>query len=346
MSANHQYHPGPNQPTPEQRLLLMNEDDWEIFIEECVHQLKNETMYLQVSRLGGAGDKGRDVCGYTKIPPERDTWDLYQAKHYADPLTPSNFGPELAKFLYNLASGQYSVPRRYFICALKIGPKLFDLIIEPNNLKKWIISDWKNKEKEGKLSNLPAKLDKSIESYIENLDLSIITIKTPADLIDIHRRSPQYWSRFGFLPFREANPDVPKNPDLIEQVYINRLLKVYEEITQSTIDDPEKIPAKIERHFKIQRRLFYSAEGLNRFSRDKLPGAFDNLLDQVELGISSTVSNIHPDGMSRLTKTLEIANTLPVKDNPLSNRLQAGDLQGGCHHLANQDRIDWTDNDD
>ena len=30
------YNTGPAQPTPEQRLLLMNEDDWELFLEQCV----------------------------------------------------------------------------------------------------------------------------------------------------------------------------------------------------------------------------------------------------------------------------------------------------------------------
>ena len=35
------YNTGPAQPPPKQRIFLMNEDDRELFIEQCVVQLKN-----------------------------------------------------------------------------------------------------------------------------------------------------------------------------------------------------------------------------------------------------------------------------------------------------------------
>lgn len=64
------FHPGPPDPTPEQRLFLMNDEDWEVFIEECARQLMSEGQYEQVHRLGGAGDRGRDVCGYLQTHAE------------------------------------------------------------------------------------------------------------------------------------------------------------------------------------------------------------------------------------------------------------------------------------
>lgn len=78
VSSSSAYHPGPVEPTPQQRLLLMDDVQWESFIERCARQLEKEGQYAQVLKLGGANDKGRDICGYTVHPPASDTWDLYQ----------------------------------------------------------------------------------------------------------------------------------------------------------------------------------------------------------------------------------------------------------------------------
>jgi hypothetical protein len=72
MENSASYHPGPPEVQPEERLLLMGAPDWEIFIDECVRQLQKEGEYVQVHHLGGAGDKGRDVCGYTLMDHQTD----------------------------------------------------------------------------------------------------------------------------------------------------------------------------------------------------------------------------------------------------------------------------------
>ena len=121
---------------------------------------------------------------------------------------------------------------------------------------------------------------------------------------------------------------------------------MYQEASSLFFAEPAGIPTKYKEHFKAQRRLFYSAEGLNRFSRDKLPGAFDQLVDDVVVGVGSALAYPHPNGLTRLTKVLETANSLQVTDNPLNARLQAGDLSGACHHLANQGRATWVGDDE
>lgn len=344
MSNSNAYHSGPSDPTPEQRLLLMNDEEWEKFIEECARQLMSEGLYQHVQRLGGAGDKGRDVCGYTQQLPVIDTWDLYQAKHYFGTLSPSEFAPELAKFISSVYSAAYSRPRTYYICALKTGVSLLDLVLNPEQMRAWILEEWKKKN--GKFGAYTQPLTKELETFISTFPFEIIKIMTPADLLEIHKRSSEYWARFGILGKRGANPPVPDVIGKEENVYVTALLRVYSEEANSHVANPSNIPSHLKKHFSYQRKLFYSAEGLNRFSRDKLPGAFDNLLDQIELGVGSVVSAPYPDGMSRLKETLNTANSLPVTSNPLSSRLEAGDLQGGCHHLANQARITWVDEDD
>ena len=63
MSSSSAYHPGPVEPTPQQRLLLMDDVQWESFIERCARQLEKEGQYAQVLKLGGANDKGEIYAG-------------------------------------------------------------------------------------------------------------------------------------------------------------------------------------------------------------------------------------------------------------------------------------------
>lgn len=329
------FHPGPEQPSPEQRLLLLDDTKWESFIERCARQLMAEGHYSQVIRMGGAGDKGRDVCGYTKTLPTADSWDLYQAKYYADTLSPSGFSPELAKFLSCVFAKEYTRPKNYFICALKIGPSLHDLVLNPESFRAWTLEQWK---KGGFGATRP-----DFKKFINDFPFSIFRVKTSADLLEIHSRSDKHWEVFGVLAPREPNPDMPESPDSDEHRYVRALLDVYQEASSHSVAEPAGIPAKFKKHFQAQRMLFYSAEGLNRFSRDKLPGAFDQLVNDVAVGIGSDLAYPHPDGLARLNKVLDAANSLQVTANPLNARLQAGDLRGACHHLANQGRATWVD---
>lgn len=340
------YSKGPSHPTPEQRILMMNDEEWENFILQCINQLKVEGMYSQVHRIGGAGDKGRDVCGNTLDKAEISTWDLYQAKHYEDTLSPSDFAPDLAKFLYYVFSNQYTQPRHYFICAVKIGPKLYDFVTNPeslnlNTLRNWIIDEWKKKKGDFKTFN--EELTSELEKFIMNFPFEIIKIKTSSELIEIHSRSDKHWEMFGVLAERGKNPEVPIEPDANEQVYIGKLCKAYLSAMNEDINSTCEIPKAYSKNFKSQRKLFYSAEGLYRFSRDKLHGTFEDLLLQVEIGIGSVASLPYTDGVAKITAVQNTANALQVTSNPLHARLQAGDLQGTCHHLANNGNLTWVE---
>jgi hypothetical protein len=78
-------------------LQLIDEDTYEeIILCWAKEYLKNK--YETVIQLGGAGDKGRDVCGYTDF--KNDKFDLYQCKHYSKQLTYSSIRLEFAKLVY------------------------------------------------------------------------------------------------------------------------------------------------------------------------------------------------------------------------------------------------------
>ncbi|WP_218158107.1 ABC-three component system protein [Stigmatella aurantiaca] len=323
--------------------MALNEDEWEEFIKACAEQLRTEGKYVLVKHLGGAGDKGRDIGGYSQIQALEDTWDLYQAKCYARPLTPSEFAPELAKFLTNVWNKSYARPRNYFLCASRgAGTSLFDLLTNPGELGPWISKQWKDKN--GDFGSFKQALSPELEAFISAFPFHIVKETTSSTLLEIHSRNhTRHWEKFGTLPNRGPNPDIPSRPTIEEQTYVRALLKVYAEEVGTAVSDISAIPLKHQKHFSAQRRVFYSAEGLSRFSRDKLPGAFGALLDEIETGIGPVLYAPYPSGMNRLTETMKLAPSLKIEANALKSRLQAADLPGACHHLANQSRITWTD---
>lgn len=338
------YHPGARDITPEERLHLLNEYEWELFIEDCVRQLKNENKYTHVQLLGGAGDKGRDVCGYELNNPDENTWDLYQAKYYAQTLSPSEFLPDIAKFVYYVFNGDFTRPKNYYICALKVGTKLFDLVSNPENMRNFLTEKWIDKSGDFKTFKKP--LTPELKLFIESFPFDVFKVKTPKDLLDIHSRNgSKHWERFGVLAKRGPDPKVPDNPDDMESKYILELLGVYSMEVGRDVDINilQKDYLSLHKHLKGQRMLFYCAEGLNRFSRDKLPGAYDELLNILEISISSKLYKPYSSIFDKLEAVLDKASNTKIETNPLKCRVNSIDLEGSCHHLVNRDVIKWID---
>ena len=61
---------------PIDKVHIMDEDSFEQFTLEWLYGCKKEK-YLSIKRIGGAGDKGRDIVGYYSD----GTVDYYQCKH-------------------------------------------------------------------------------------------------------------------------------------------------------------------------------------------------------------------------------------------------------------------------
>ena len=61
---------------PLEKLRAMDEDTYEDVVAAWAYCCVNSEEYQQVYRVGGAGDKGRDVIAY--IDRKNDIFDLYQ----------------------------------------------------------------------------------------------------------------------------------------------------------------------------------------------------------------------------------------------------------------------------
>ena len=77
---------------PIDKVHIMDEDSFEHFTLEWLYGCKKDK-YSSIMRIGGAGDKGRDVIAYRKDGGV----DYFQCKHYNSALAPSNYYLELGK---------------------------------------------------------------------------------------------------------------------------------------------------------------------------------------------------------------------------------------------------------
>lgn len=338
--------PNPGASAPSIQVRHFSDGQWEEFIEDtCYEMMDGATKrYCSIKRLGGAGDGGRDIEARLVPTLTEGKWDLYQAKHYAHPLSPSEFFPELAKFFRNVAAGEYPAPRRYLLCAPQnTGPDLHNLLAKPASFKKEFAKAWSDgkrglKGREGELTN-------EVADAIDAFDFSNIQEVLVRVLLDTHcRNEAKHCKLFHIEMERGADPDAPFTPTVEEQTYISELLKAYSEVHGAPLSLSMLTGTDYESHFTDCRSDFYCAEGLKRFSRDLFTeDEFSKFLGLVHSGIRNAVSDpLKKSGLERLGAALGRASGLSVVESKLSKKVRPGDLPGACHHLANEKRLTWV----
>lgn len=330
---------------PSAQVMHFSSTKWEKFIEDACNERKlGSKRYAQVKRLGNSGDAGRDVEARLIPTLTEGQWDLFQAKHYGNRLTPGDAFPELAKFFVNLTAGAFPAPRIYYFCSPQnAGPDLHDLLAAPETLKQRLLSDWA-----AGLTGLKGwkpKLTPEITKRVQAHDFSKIQECLVRDLLRWHAQNQaMHFELFGIEPERGSDPSMPAIPAADELVYVSELLRVYSEYSGTSVELTNLIVGDFNEHFSDSRATFYCAEGLKRFSRDLYPeDEFGTLLAMVHDGIRPMVSSPRlKSGMERLDRATQAASTLKVSDSKLAPRLRGGDLPGACHHLVNEKKIRWV----
>lgn len=340
------------------RVGAFSPEEFENFVLEWVHGFLAKKYnsvqmleYNEIKKVGGAGDKGRDIIAWIDPPNTADRkWDNYQCKHYEAALTPTEFYVELGKLCYYSYKKDYSIPRFYYIVTHKgVGPKLSDLLNEPVELRKQLISNWDNYCKE-RITNHSVPLEGRFARYVEAFDFSIIREVPPMTLIEQHSYTRYHALIFGTaLKPRPQSQVPPPEVDVSETRYVEQIYEAFSDHLKAPIKDPSGFAHRIDmkNNFHKARVSFYCAESLKEFSRDSLPDDeyFVDLKEQILEGISITVDKLHADGYARLVETTEKAVTVQIDSNPLKDALRPNDRIGICHHLANEDKLRWVPND-
>tara|TARA_R110002124_G_scaffold276594_1_gene447457 strand:- start:2934 stop:4034 length:1101 start_codon:yes stop_codon:yes gene_type:complete len=334
---------------PQQHLLLFTADDWESFIQEWAQFQKSK--YVRVVQLGGANDYGIDVAGFTSDQGFNGPWDNYQCKYYkGDPLAPNTAIPEIGKILWHAYREEITVPRKYYFFSPKdCGPALKKLLLNPNKLKEKLLSEWDNWCAKEITSTQAIQLNGDFLHFVDAVDFSIFQYKPSLEVIEEHRQTPYFVSRFGGgLPERPAPKTPPQDLAPVESRYIFQLYEAYTDKEKAGIDATNlSIFPKLQRHYDRQREAFFHAESLKGFARDSVPeGTFESLQTEIHFGVIEACESDHDDGFARLKAVTDKAGGLPLTANGLIQVTKQQDRLGICHQLANDDRLKWVPEND
>jgi hypothetical protein len=340
-------------PIPPVRLLqVMSSDEWEGFTEEWLSFHKTNGTYQSIKRFSGPGDLGLDVIAFTSAECFAKPWDSYQCKHYDHALTPTDVYGEIGKIIYHSFRRTppfnqiCSVPRRHvFIAPFGVGITLGRLLRDPDRLMEEVRAKWESHCIPAIGAAIDGPLKGELLTYFNAFNFSIFDDRTAVELVEEHTQTVFHAPRFGGgLPPREEPDAPPVEPTEAESLYLRKLLDAYgEHLGKPVAAREELVPhPNLEGHYKRQRVLFYSAESLRNFARDRTPPrTFDSLQEDVYNGVIDICEASHSDAFERLRKTVTAAGQLNVSGNALVGVTKVADKQGICHQLANDDRLTW-----
>lgn len=340
-------------PIPPVRLLqVMSPDEWEGFTEEWLSFHKSKGTYQSVKRFSGSGDLGLDVIAFTAAEGFAKPWDSYQCKHYDHALMPTDVYGEIGKIIYHSFrrtppfNQACRVPRRHvFIAPFGVGITLGRFLRDPGRLKNDVRAKWESHCVPAIGKGIDVPLAGAFLTYFESFDFAIFDDRTAVDMVEEHAQTIFHAPRFGGgLPPREESDAPPAEPTEAESLYLRKLLEAYGDHLGKPVTDREDLMPHpdLTKHYKRQRVLFYSAESLRNFARDRTPPrTFESLQDDVYNGVIDICEASHADALVRLRKTIAAAAQLDVSGNALVGVTNVADKQGICHQLANDDRVTW-----
>jgi hypothetical protein len=327
---------------PVKRISLMDDKEFELLIEEWAKQ----RAYADVLHVGGAGDEGRDVCGFLTDQKFLGDWDAFQCKRNEKPLFPTIVWHDIGKLIWNVYSKNFTCPRTYmFIGSKGIGTKLSKYLSTATTLRDELIANWPGYV-ESTITTVPVPLTGDLLTFIHSFDFTIFGQVTLQTILEDLKGTPYYIETFGGgLPPRPAIPAAPATIQQFEAVYVEKLRCAYAEHAGKHIPDCTAIQGMkpYGRHFDQQRAAFFSAESLREFSNDSLPpGTFAAL----QTGILDAIQPILDDdtiinGYYRINQSLKQAAILGQPSNPLDSVSVTRDKHGICHQLANDSKLDW-----
>jgi len=349
--------------SPIDKLKIINDTEFEELIEEWLYGYIAPKYggIEKIVRIGGAGDKGRDVIAYKTFDtgnPEETKWDNYQCKYYNAPLTPSEVMVEFGKLCYYTYHKHYTIPEKYYLVSPHgVGGKLHDFIMNPNHLREELINQWDSKCKK-KITSQEVEITGDFKGYVESFDFSIIDFINPSELINQYEQTIYFPFRFG-----GGLRELPKRPDRApedieekELLYTQKLFEAYSDHKGEdikTLDDLNRYNF-LKKHFNRQRTYFHQAEAIKVFERQTLPDgvkAFYDLKEEIYHGIIDSIYSDYEDGYERLIETSKEARKLVIGGmNILSSVVNGNDKCGICHHLANEnsfeEEITWVIDDE
>ncbi|WP_253858104.1 ABC-three component system protein [Prauserella alba] len=319
-------------------------DEWEDFIREWVTALKES--YVQIKRLGGAGDKGADIAAFKTDRQFEGAWDCFQAKHYSEPLGFAAAASEILKVFVSVLEGAYTLPDSYqFLAPRGLSTQFNMLVSKPTALRERFLV--RLVEGDTLVKGLDAGTTDAVRSAAERTDFAMFRSVEVLDALTTHSHTRWHAARFATsLPARGDSEIPPGEYTPDEARYLQQLLAVYAERRPdkiTTLDSVANVP-KLSSHLQQQRVRFFRAESLKAYSAAAVPpGTFEELQEDIHAGVIDVAEGDHADGYARLGQVLTQVGSLDLNRHKLIGVTDIDDRKGVCHQLANEDRLIWVE---
>ncbi|MGW5054764.1 hypothetical protein [Actinokineospora sp. NPDC004072] len=179
--------------SPVARIRLYSPDDWEEFIREWATAVDGD--YVQIKRLGGAGDKGADIAAFKTDRLFEGPWDCFQAKHYEKPLGFAVAAAEMLKFFASVIEGAYSLPDTYqFLAPRGLSTQFNMLISNPTTLQTKFLS--RLVEDSALVRELEGAKLTAVRDLAADTDFAMFKSVEVLDALSTHSRTRWHAARF------------------------------------------------------------------------------------------------------------------------------------------------------
>lgn len=194
--------------------------------------------------------------------------------------------------------------------------------------------------------------EQDITSILDNILYYIINVKPSRSIRDsvfISDNKIKIGGKTINLP-----PELIPTTDILDHeiIYVDALFRVYsqaEKLEIKNLDDLKNLDPKYEKHFKMQRLHYFSAESVLRQIRDIFvdgESEFNNVKSETLSGISPVLLKPHKNALSRVDETMthvvRITYGKSFLARPDVGYIGNAEKQGIVHLLVNDGDIIWV----
>ncbi len=322
-------------------ILLMDDEELEMF---CRAWTEKKSGYVEVKRIAGTGDMGRDVVGFLTDARHDGPWDNYQCKQYRKSVSRSQGLLAIGKVLYWASQGHFSPPTNFYFVAPKgLARKLELLIDKPSELKKALIDGWATVCANSITRKVAVPLDAKVMGVINSYDFSNVRIVTIDDMMDDPAVKPLLIEKFGADPGKYPTAAVPMDVQDIEMRYIDELVEAYGERAKEPFANHAAVLANVEHgpDLRRQRERFFEADAFQKFYRDNTSASIiSGFRKDVKFGVIERWKVSADDTLARVEAVMNHAATVTCA-GPLAKYAHVPVKQGICHHFVNDGELSW-----
>ena len=244
-----------------------------------------------------------------------------------------------------MVSSSSPAPYR-FVAPRGVGVKLHDMLKNPEKLRKALIENW-SEYCEQKISASDAfPLMGNLAAYVAAFDFTRVWYLTPQEVLNQHRKTKHWTRRFpGEPPIRPDPTPPPVDVQQRELVYLTKLLGAYADHTKqsvSCVEDLQDVCRSWRSTFSVRGVTSTPRKPSHDSRVDQFkPGAFEGVKQHIFDGVVDTTMAAYADGFQCVLAVTDAGAKLPLPQSDLNPYVSPADKKGFCHHLANDDKLDW-----